>query len=59
MLRFFLAALVALAINLIMDLGFDAPLLLRWAVAILGAVITVQVFMRFTRTREGDPTTGS
>ena len=29
MLRFFLAALVALAINLIMDLGFDAPLLLR------------------------------
>ncbi|SLM89226.1 hypothetical protein [Brevibacterium yomogidense] len=55
MLRFFLAALVAMAINLIMDLGFDAPMLLRWAVAIVGGVVAVQVAARFARKRgDGD-----
>ena len=53
MLRFFLAALVAMAINLIMDLGFDAPMLLRWAVAIVGGVVAVQVAARSTRKRQG------
>jgi uncharacterized membrane protein len=59
MIRFLLAALVAMAINLIMDLGFDAPMLLRWVVAIVGGVVAVQVFAWFTRKTENDPEAGS
>ena len=59
MTQFLLAALVAMAINLTMDLGFDAPRLLRWAVAIVGGVVAMQVFAWFTRKTENDPEAGS
>ena len=47
-----IAAITAIAINATLDLAFDTPMLLRWLIAVGGAVLLSQAVARFTRKRD-------